>query len=76
MEREFAQTIAGEVRNATQGWSCGEVMLAAPPLALGLLREAVQRVVPANVRVKVVAQDYTDLDEQELTAQIGRTFGM
>ena len=66
MDREFAADIADEVARLVRAYGCRDVILAASPSMLGLLRQVARPMVDADVVVHEIDRDLVRLSKAQL----------
>lgn len=66
MDRRFAADIAGELERLVQQCGCGQVVLAARPHMLGLLREFTKPLIERGIAVHEIDRDLTRLTRAQL----------
>jgi protein required for attachment to host cells len=70
VDQEFAVAVAHHVGVIVQDWRAGDVVIAAEPGTLGMLREIVQQALPKGVQLKALAKNYLSLSAPELAQRL------
>lgn len=70
VDQEFASAVANHVSAIVQDWRGGDVVIAAAPGTLGMLREIVQQALPKGVQLKALAKNYVALSAPELAERL------
>ena len=70
VDQEFAVAVAHHIGAIVQDWQSGDVVIAAAPGTLGMLREIVQQALPKGVKLKALAKNYVSLSTPELAERL------
>ena len=70
VDQEFAAAVAQHIGGIVQDWRNGDVVIAAAPGTLGMLREIVQQALPKGVQLKALAKNYVSLSGPELAERL------
>lgn len=70
VDQEFAAAVAHHIGEIVQDWQTGDVVIAAAPGTLGMLREIVQQALPKGVQLKALAKNYVSLSGPELAERL------
>jgi protein required for attachment to host cells len=70
VDQEFAAAVAHHIGEIVQDWRSGDVVIAAAPGTLGMLREIVQQALPKGVQLKALAKNYVSLSGPELAERL------
>jgi protein required for attachment to host cells len=66
VDQQFATAIAHHVRGIVRDWTGGDVVIAAAPETLAMLREVVQQALPKELQLKALAKNYVSLSAPEI----------